>query len=159
MTELKRIRQDKQLTQKQVASFAGVSLRSYKMYENDGSRVNSTKYKYLLDRLKEINPIDEKHGLLTVEEIVRKCESVFKNHDVEYCYLYGSYAKSKATPSSDVNLLISSNLKGLRFYEMIEDLKEELHKRVDVINVEQLSNDFELTKTLLKDGIKIYDIK
>ena len=39
---------------------------------------------------------------------------------------------------------------------MVEELREALNKRVDVLDVQQLKNNFELTKEILKDGIKIY---
>ena len=36
------------------------------------------------------------------------CSSVFGNYSIDYCYLFGSYAKGKATEVSDVDLLIST---------------------------------------------------
>ena len=75
---------------------------------------------------------------------------------VEYCYLFGSYAKGKATPLSDVDLLISSGITGLKFFGMVEELRERLGKKVDVIEKKQLENNFELAQEILKDGVRIY---
>jgi hypothetical protein len=47
-----------------------------------------------------------------------------------FCYLFGSYAKGKAKPTSDVDFLISADVRGLEFYGLVEEI--------------------------LKDGIKIY---
>ena len=81
---------------------------------------------------------------------------MFEKYEIEFCYLFGSYAKSKAKPSSDVDLLISSNVKGLRFYGLVEEIRIALHKKVDVLDLNQLNGNLELTREILRDGIKIY---
>ena len=75
---------------------------------------------------------------------------------MNFCYLFGSYAKGKATPVSDVDLLISANVNGLKFYGLVEEIRTALHKRVDVLDMNQLKDNIELTEEILKDGIKIY---
>ena len=156
MGELKDLRNEKKLTQQQVADLVGISLRSYKSYENDEEKVGTLKYKYIREKLSEINLIDEEHGIIGIEEIKQKCSNVFEHYDVEFCYLFGSYAKSKAKPTSDIDLLISSNVKGLKFYGLIEELRTVLHKKVEVLDLAQLKDNLELTQEILKDGIKIY---
>ena len=75
---------------------------------------------------------------------------------LSFCYLFGSYAKGKATQTSDVDLLISTNVKGLKFYGLVEEIRTALHKRVDVLDMNQLKDNIELTEEIFKDGIKIY---
>ena len=84
------------------------------------------------------------------------CSSVFGNYSIDYCYLFGSYAKGKATEVSDVDLLISTSITGMQFYDLVENIREALHKKVDVLNREQLNANPELIDEILKDGIKIY---
>lgn len=156
MGELKELRTEKKLTQQQVADLIGISLRSYKSYENDEKKSDTLKYRYIVEKLAEVNPIDEEHGILEVEDIRQKCEKVFEKYEIEFCYLFGSYAKSKAKPSSDVDLLISSNVKRLRFYGLVEEIRIALHKKVDVLDLNQLNGNLELTREILRDGIKIY---
>lgn len=153
---LKKIRIEKNLTQKEVADLLGISLRSYKSYENDDSKRDSLKYRYLLEKLNEINQIDEEHGIRKKKDIEEICSMIFENKKVDFCYLFGSYAKDTANESSDIDLLISTELTGLEFFGMVEELREALHKKVDVLNVSQLKDNIELTKEILKDGIKIY---
>ena len=114
MSELKDLRIEKKMTQQEVADLVGISLRSYKSYENDEDKRESIKYRYIMEQLTKINFIDEEHGLLTVDDIRRKCSKVLEQYDVNFCYLFGSYAKGKETPASDVDLLISANIKGLK---------------------------------------------
>ena len=156
MSELKDLRIEKKMTQQQVADLVGVSLRSYKSYENDREKYNTLKYNYIVDQLLKINFIDEEHGLLTIEDITKKCTKVLEQYDVNFCYLFGSYAKGKETPMSDVDLLISSNVKGLKFYELVEEIRIALRKQVDVLDMNQLKDNIELTEEIFKDGIKIY---
>lgn len=156
MSALKEIRIEKGFTQSQAAKLVGVSLRSYKSYENNESKIGTIKYNYMLEQLTKINLIDEEHGILTQESIIKKCSVVFQKYNVEYCYLFGSYAKGKAKPDSDVDLLISSDVKGLQFFALVEDLRNTLHKRVDALDIRQLNNNPNLINEILKDGIKIY---
>ena len=156
MDGLKKLRMEKKMTQKEVADLAGISLRSYKSYENDEDKRNTLKYRYIMELLMRINFIDEEHGLLTIDDITSKCSEVFKQYNVKFCYLFGSYAKGKETPVSDVDLLISADVKGLRFYGMTEELRNSLHKKVDILDVNQLRDNLPLIEEILKDGIKIY---
>ena len=145
MGRLKDLRLEKRLTQQQVADLVGISLRSYKSYENDETKIATIKYNYIMQKLEEINPIDEEHGIIDIEYIRDKCQKVFEKYDVDFCYLFGSYAKNKATPTSDVDLLISAKVKGLKFYGLVEEVRTALHKKVDVLDVNQLNNNMELT--------------
>ena len=156
MVDLKELRIEKKMTQQEVADLVGISLRSYKSYENDEEKQNTIKYNYIVEQLSKINQIDEETGILELEDIVRKCSKVFERYEVSFCYLFGSYAKGKATQVSDVDLLISANVRGLKFYGLVEDLKNALHKKVDLLDMNQLRDNLALTEEILKDGIKIY---
>ncbi|MCF0112234.1 MAG: nucleotidyltransferase domain-containing protein [Erysipelotrichaceae bacterium] len=157
MKNLKEMRTEKKLTQKQAAILTGVSLRTYKTYENDVNKKGTLKYEYLLTKLSEINQIDEEHGILDLEDIINKCADVFENYDVSFCYLFGSYAKNTALPNSDVDLLVDTTVSGLKFYGLVEELRTTLNKKVDVLDFNQLRNNLDLTREVLKEGVKIYD--
>ena len=86
MNGLKELRIEKKMTQREVADLVGISLRSYKSYENDENKRDTLKYRYIMEQLEKINFIDEEHGLLTVDDITRKCSEVFTRYDVK---LYG----------------------------------------------------------------------
>ncbi|MBR2589296.1 MAG: nucleotidyltransferase domain-containing protein [Clostridia bacterium] len=156
MSELKRLRIEKKLTQKQASAIAGISLRSYKSYENDEQKQGTMKYNYLVETLLKVNPIDEEHGIVDVNYIQSKCAEVFQNYEVEYCYLFGSYAKEMANEKSDIDLLISCNVKGLKYFGMVEELRTKLNKKVDALDINQLNNNMELVREILKTGVKIY---
>ena len=153
---LKELRKEKGLTQEACAKVVGVPLRTYIRYESDEGRRNNIKYRYIFEMLQKYGVIDEEHGLLTLEKIKETCSPLFEQYGVKYAYLFGSYAKKRATEQSDVDLLISMPVNGLRFYELVEALREALKKRVDLLDETQLDNNNTLVKEILQDGINIY---
>ena len=153
---LRELRKNKGITQQEAADFIGVPLRTYSNYENDFKKQTSIKYKYMLEKLYAYGYVDEENGILTLEEIKKVCVSILSKYPVEYCYLFGSYAKGKAKPTSDVDLLIYTTISGLKFYGLVEELRENLKKKVDLLDQKQLIDNFELINEILKDGIKIY---
>ena len=158
MSKLKDIRISKRMTQDEAALALGVSVRSYKSYENDKEKWSTLKYKYMAERLESHVSIDEKHGILTVEEIKRACKRVFGEYgsEVSYAILYGSYAKSKARRDSDVNLLISTSVTGLRLADMRARLEDVLRKRVSILERKKITPDGTLLDELLMHGVRVY---
>lgn len=154
--ELIDARKNNGFTQVEAAKFLNVSLRSYKSYEIEKGKQDTIKYKYFVEQLNKNAFIDEEHGLLKVEKLIEIVKRILKDYDVDYCYLFGSYAKNKQKENSDVDLLISGNVTGLKFYGLVEKLREGLHKKVDLLDLKQLNNNQELLNEILKDGIKIY---
>lgn len=153
---LKELRMSKGLTQSEIANLCSVSLRSYKTYENDESKIGTIKYRFFVDFLNDYGIVDETHGILSVEEIESKVAAVLSGYDVSYCYLFGSYAKGSPTESSDVDLLISTAVTGLQFYGIAEKLRNILNKKVELLDYRQLGNNPELLNEILKDGLKLY---
>ena len=157
MTELKEQRLKNRMTQREAAEKAGISLRSYISYENQEDKKGTPMYRLLLAEMSELGRLDEEHGILTMEEIREACGEIMKDYAVQYCYLFGSYAKDKASEISDVHLLISTKETGLKFYGLAERLREHLKKKVDLISLDQLNDNPELLNEILKDGVKIYE--
>ena len=155
MNELKKIRLSLDISQTDAANLLGISRRTYQKYESLEDE-NDNKLKYYIFRLNDFNKLDEEHGILKIDYIKNNINIVFSKYNINFCYLFGSYAKGKATPSSDVDLLIDTDVTGLDFYGLIEELRVSLHKKIDLLKVNQLNNNQELLKEILKDGIKIY---
>lgn len=153
---LKDIRLQGNLTQEEAAQLLGVTRRTYVNYEAGKIDEDSLKYKYVVETLQKASLLDESHGILTIDQIRKICSEIFKNYSVDYCYLFGSYAKGKATETSDVDLLVAMPVDGMKFFELIELLREQLKKKIDLLDIAQLDNNSALVQEILKDGIKIY---
>ena len=52
--------------------------------------------------------------------------------------------------------MISVDIKGIKFFGLVEELRVALHKKVDVLDINQLNNNTDLVKEILRDGVKIY---
>ena len=154
MNTLKEIRQSLNITQIEAAKILGISRRSYQKYESSNDA--NTKYEFLVYKMVQLTKIDEENGVLTIEKIIDVVSKVLENYEVKSCFLFGSYAKGKANGKSDVDLLIDSNVTGLDFFGLIEELRENLHKKVDLLTLDSISNSPDMLKEILKDGIKIY---
>ena len=153
---IKELRKSLGLTQKEVAQIVKIPLRTYKNYENDSDKITSIKYEYIQKVLEEYGRIDEEKGVLTLERIKNVIQSVLKNYEIEYCYLFGSYAKNIANERSDVDLLISTKISGLEFFGLVEELRNTLKKKIDLLTLDQLKDNQALLNEILKDGIKIF---
>ena len=90
---LRELRKKQGLTQKATADFVGVPLRTYANYENDPAKVSSIKYQYMVAKLQSRGSVNEEQGILPLDTIRAVCADVFSRYPVEYCYLFGSYAK------------------------------------------------------------------
>jgi len=153
---IKELRKSLDLTQKEVSKLVSIPLRTYLNYENDETKKGTIKYNYIVERLEEYGYIDEEHGLLSFEKVKTIVSSVLSKYDAEYCYLFGSYAKETANEKSDIDLLLASSVTGVKFYGLVEELREQLKKKVEVVTVSSLEGNLELLNEILKDGIKIY---
>ena len=73
----------------------------------------------------------------TAKNIVPIIRRYFETQPVEKAWLFGSFARGEETPKSDVDMLVqldNSQRIGLKFFGMIEDLKDLLGRPVDLIS-------------------------
>lgn len=153
------IRNKYQISQALAASSVDVPLRTYIRYENNNDYGNSLKRESMIQKLMSKYEITEDKGMLSIETIKNELTSLFDSEykgKIEFCYLFGSYAKGYAKDNSDVDLCVSTSLTGLRFAGLSEAIRTVLHKRIVLIRFNNLENNFELVCEIMKDGIKIY---
>ena len=150
--ELKELRKNMGLTQPEAAVILNVPFRTYCRYEDDKQRENTFKYNQmvaLLDKYAE-------EMVLKTDTIKTGVSEVFSKHQVGACYLFGSYAKGKATGKSDIDLMVVTEIEGIEFYQIIDELENRLKKKVDLIKLETAVQNICLISEILKDGIKIF---
>ena len=156
---LKEIRKQFNLSQSQAAIIAGVPLRTYIRYESDNEYGSKLKRLSLERSIIETCEITETKGLLTVDTIKNEIKALFDNEyhgEIEFCYLFGSYAKGYAKENSDIDLCVSTKLTGFKFIGISERIRQRLHKRIDLIKFSNLNDNIDLLSEILKNGVKIY---
>lgn len=93
----------------------------------------------------------------TIDDIKTVLYPVFARHNVKKAVLFGSYVKGLADGQSDVDLLLDSNLRGLKFVGLIEDVREALDKDVDVFDEAHIIKGSKIFSEIAKDGVVIYE--
>ena len=157
MNELRSKRKDLAITQLQAANACGVSLRTYQTYEETNT-INAT-YDEILKKLDEMGILDGSNYIASVRGIKLACRQLFPKEypEIKCAYLYGSYARGEATGKSDIDILVVLDKPmGLKYFAIAEDLKNILHKEIDLQSYEQLVNNAQMIKDILVEGIKIY---
>ncbi|MCQ2499696.1 MAG: nucleotidyltransferase domain-containing protein [Lachnospiraceae bacterium] len=146
------------LTQKAASTIAGIPLRTYIRYESDSTYGDSIKRQAILKKFEEKYTITEERGILSREQIISAVTDVVSRHsdEIDFCYLFGSYAKGYAKDASDVDLMVSTSLTGLSFVGLSEELHIALNKKVDILRFSDLKDKMEIIREILKDGVKIY---
>ena len=147
------------LSQMEAARQLGISVRTYIRYEKDEDYGDGLKRRKMEELIQSQNEITEEKGLLTVHQIQFALSSLFETQypgQIEFCYLFGSYAKGYATEQSDVDLCVSTSLTGLRFAGLSEAIHLALNKNVDLVRVSNLGDNPDLMREIMKDGIRIY---
>lgn len=95
--------------------------------------------------------------IYTTEEIRKRLSPVFKRHNVRRAVLFGSYGKGKANVSSDVDILVDSDLRGLRFVGFMEEIRSAVDKEVDVFDITHIDKGSEIEKEIEKTGVLLYE--
>ena len=95
--------------------------------------------------------------IFTFDEIKRRLHPVFTSHQIRQAVLFGSYGKGTATQKSDVDLLVDSDLCGLKFMGFVEELREALDdKDMDVLDVAHIEPKSRIAEEITRTGIEIY---
>lgn len=95
--------------------------------------------------------------MLEIKTIKDRLHPVFSNYNIASATLFGSYAKGSATEKSDIDLMVDSKLRGLRFFALVEDIREALdEKEVDVFDVTHIDEGSRVQKEISATGVKIY---
>ena len=100
---------------------------------------------------------DIQQEIFTIDELKSLLFPVFQGYDIRRAVLFGSYSKGVATPKSDVDLLVDSGLKGLKFVGLVDDIKRSLNgKDVDVIDVSHVNSGSMVEREINDSGVEIY---
>lgn len=95
--------------------------------------------------------------LQTVSDARRMLTPVFDQYGVSKAVLFGSIAKGTATAKSDLDLLVQSDLKGLKFVGLIEAVREAAGMPVDVFDVSHIERGSLIDQEIQATGVTIYE--
>lgn len=93
----------------------------------------------------------------TTDQIKTILYPIFVNYNVQRAILFGSYGKGIATKDSDVDLLVDSRLKGLKFVGLLENMRTVMDKEIDLFDVTHIETDSKIDKEIKETGVLIYE--
>ncbi len=95
--------------------------------------------------------------IYTIEQLKIMLIPVFRVHGVKHAVLFGSYGKGQAGINSDIDLLVDSSLRGLRFVGLLEDVRNTVDKEVDMLDVRHVEANSEIEDEIRKTGVLLYE--
>lgn len=92
---------------------------------------------------------------LTVNMVTELLFPVFKRYNVRKAILFGSVAKGTNQNNSDLDIVVDSNLKGLRFIGLLEDLQQAIDREIDLLDVAHIEENSPVEDEIKKTGVVI----
>ena len=96
-------------------------------------------------------------AVYTVLQLQDVLAPVFERNGVKKAILFGSYGKGSATEKSDIDLLVDSGLKGLRFVGFQDGVRRVLGKDVDLFDVSHIEPDSQIDREIQATGVMVYE--
>ena len=82
---------------------------------------------------------------------------VFRDYRISRAVLFGSVAKKTATEKSDLDLLVTSDLHGLRFVGFMEAVRRAAQMPVDILDVSHIERGSKIQREIETTGVTIYE--
>ena len=95
--------------------------------------------------------------IFTVPQLQELLSPVFDRYGIRRAVLFGSYGKGTATEKSDVDLLVDSGLRGLRFVGLLDDVKRAVGKDVDLFDVTHIESGSRIDQEIRDTGVTVYE--
>ena len=95
--------------------------------------------------------------IYSIPEIRNLLMPIFSQYDIKKAILFGSYGKESATENSDVDLLVDSGLRGLKFLGLSEAIREALDKEVDVFDMTHIEPNSLIEREIQSTGVLLYE--
>nr|WP_326184784.1 nucleotidyltransferase domain-containing protein [uncultured Oscillibacter sp.] len=96
-------------------------------------------------------------GIYTISQLQTVLTPLFSKYGIRKAVLFGSYGKGNATEKSDIDLLVDSGLKGLRFVGFLSDVQKAVGKDVDLLDVTHIQHGSPIDREIQETGVTVYE--
>jgi hypothetical protein len=164
MFNLKEVRNNLNITQQDVSDILDIPLRTIESWEANKRTPSRWVQNLVLDKILsyDIGPlgiITETKGIYYFDQIVDKIMQVLYKYEIIKIIIFGSYSRNEATPISDIDILIDTNISGIDFFGLYDDIKNKFVKKVDLIRLKDVKQNTKFFDSIIKEGIVIYEQK
>lgn len=98
-----------------------------------------------------------KGKVMSITDITYIVKPLADKYNIQQVYLFGSYARKEATEDSDVDILVcgGDKFKLTMVFAFAEDLRKALNKDVDVFEINEINQDSDFYKTIMKERVLV----
>ena len=95
--------------------------------------------------------------IFTITDIKALVKPIAEKYNVDEIYLFGSYARNEANQNSDLDFLVfgGRNFKLTMIFSLAEELRAILNKNVDVFEINEINQNSEFYKTIMKERLRV----
>lgn len=95
--------------------------------------------------------------MLSINDIKKRIIPICAKYGVKQAILFGSYVKGNATKNSDIDIYLDSGLRGLKFVELIESLRQSLDNiEVDALDKKHIQPNSLIDLEIHRTGVEVY---
>lgn len=117
-------------------------------FSNNNIVAEPSLFEYVKDR--------DSKKLYSIAEIKQTLQPIFEKYKVKKATLFGSYAKGTADTRSDIDLMVETDLKGLKFYGLLGEISDSLRFPVDLLDKREIKKGTDFEKEINSTGVTIY---
>lgn len=95
--------------------------------------------------------------ILTMGDIQRIVKPLAEKYHISEVYIFGSYARSEATPNSDIDFLVfgGKDFRLTSVFAFAEELRMQIRKEIDVFEITEVNKDSAFYETIMKEKVKV----
>ena len=95
--------------------------------------------------------------ILTMGDIQRIVKPLAEQYHISEVYIFGSYARSEATPNSDIDFLVfgGKDFRLTSVFAFAEELRMQIRKEIDVFEITEVNKDSAFYETIMKEKVKV----
>ena len=95
--------------------------------------------------------------VFSIQDIKALVKPIAEKYKVKEVYLFGSYARGEADENSDLDFLVfgGEDFKLTMIFSLAEELRMILDKKVDVFEINEINQDSDFYKTIMKERLLV----
>lgn len=96
-------------------------------------------------------------AVFSIQDIKALVKPIAEKYKVKEVYLFGYYARGEADENSDLDFLVfgGEDFKLTMIFSLAEELRMILDKKVDVFEINEINQDSDFYKTIMKERLLV----
>ncbi|XMB71885.1 helix-turn-helix domain-containing protein [Mycoplasmatota bacterium WC30] len=161
LTSIKNVRKNLGISQSELSSYLNIPLKTIQKWEQGSRKTSEWIMDLVLDKLlsykSSVNTVnDNSNEVLSYFNIKKRVKQVCDKYDIDKAYLFGLYVKGNADELSDLDLYIESDITGLEFFALREDLRYSIKKGIDLLISSNVNQNSKIYNEIINTGVLIY---